>query len=255
MRVVKLGGRAQGDPRLSELIRSSRDTAKGRFVVVHGGGDEISTLQNALGRKPQFIDGRRVTTADDLQVLRMVLSGAINKRLVSALNHSGVPAVGLSGEDGQLIGARSGAGKPLGEVGIPEKINVSLLTSVMEAGYLPVISPVGYDLGAGETGALNVNGDDAAAAIAAALAAEELLFVADVEGVIGSAGSVLDFVESAEIEQLVQSGVARGGMNAKLDAARTALSAGVGKVRITDLAGITDLNRGTTITLSPVTVK
>jgi acetylglutamate kinase len=255
MRVIKLGGRAQGDPRLPDLIRSSRNDAKGQFVVVHGGGDEISTLQSALGRKPHFIDGRRVTTADDLQVLRMVLSGAINKRLVSAFNQSGIPAVGLSGEDGQLIGARSGVLKPLGEVGIPEKINVLLLNTIVEAGYLPVISPVGYDLGGGETGALNVNGDDAAGAIASALAAEELLFVADVEGVIGGTGSVLDFVDSSEIAQLVQSGVAKGGMNAKLDAARTALGAGVGKVRITDLEGITDLSRGTTITLSPVTVK
>jgi acetylglutamate kinase len=118
-----------------------------------------------------------------------------------------------------------------------------------------VISPVGYDLEAGEAGALNVNGDDAAAAIAAALGAEELLFVADVEGVLDSTGAVLEVVDSSEIAQLVQSGVAKGGMNAKLDAARTALSAGVGKVRITDLPGITDLNRGTTITLSPVTVK
>jgi acetylglutamate kinase len=255
MLVIKLGGRAQGDPRLPELIRSSRADAQGRFVVVHGGGDEISALQTALGRKPHFIDGRRVTTADDLQVLRMVLSGAINKRLVSAFNHSGVPAVGLSGEDGQLIGARSAAQKPLGEVGIPERINVELLTAVVGAGYLPVISPVGYDLEAGEAGALNVNGDDAAAAIAAALGAEELLFVADVEGVLDSTGAVLEVVDSSEIAQLVQSGVAKGGMNAKLDAARTALGAGVGKVRITDLAGITDLNRGTTITLSPVTVK
>lgn len=255
MRVIKLGGRAQGDTRLPALMRSSWEKNNGNLCVVHGGGDEITLLQSALGKKPRFIAGRRATTADDIKLLRMVLSGAINKRLVNAFARGGVPCVGLSGEDGELIGARRRELDALGEVGSPEKINASLIDALVSAGYMPVISPVGYDLSDGETGALNVNGDDAAAAIAAALRAEELLFVADVEGVMAAGGAVIRSVESAGIDQLVKDGIARGGMAAKLDAARSALDAGVERVRISDLEAIMDDARGTAVNRSGVAAK
>ena len=135
----------------------------------------------------------------------------------------------------------------LGAVGIPEVVNAGLLQGLMSDGYLPVISPVGSDSAKSGNGALNVNGDDAAASIATALGADELLFVADVEGVL-SGVDVIDTVGLEEIEDLVEKGIVRGGMTAKLDAARTALAGGVGRVRISDLQGIGNEQRGTTVT-------
>lgn len=250
-RVVKLGGRAQNAAELPRAIHDAWKKSSGNLCVVHGGGDEITALQVALGKKPTFVSGRRVTTDDDIQLLRMVLSGVINKRLVSAFCREGMMAVGLSGEDGKLVSAR----RPkkgekmfeLGAVGIPETINAGLLQGLMSDGYLPVISPLGSDGAKSGNGALNVNGDDAAASIAAALGADELLFVADVEGVL-SGDDVIDTVALEEIEELVEKGIVRGGMTAKLDAARTALAGGVARVRISDLEGIANEQRGTTVT-------
>jgi len=247
MRVIKLGGRAQNDPRLPGIVGERRDRDGGKLCIVHGGGDEISVLQTALGRTPKFIEGRRVTTADDLQLLRMVLSGVINKRLVNAFVRAGVQSLGLSGEDGKLISARRGADTSLGTVGIPASVNSELLELLITAGYMPVISPVGYDPENAETGALNVNGDDAAAAIAAALGADELLFVADVEGVKNQDGNLIRTIASPDIGRLIADGTALGGMAAKLDAARTALNCGVDRVRISDLEGIMDESRGTAV--------
>lgn len=258
MKVVKLGGRSQNDPRLPLIIRDAWREAAGQFFVVHGGGDEISALQVALGKQPTFVNGRRVTTTEDVQLLRMILSGVINKRLVSAFAGSGISAVGLSGEDGRLIGAR----RPregeemfaLGAVGVPEAINAGLLKSVIAAGYMPVISPVASDASRPDGGALNVNGDDAAAAIAVAMAATELLFVADVRGVL-SGEELIPAVDLSEIARLVEHGTVRGGMTAKLDAARTALLGGVTRVRISDMEGIMDEARGTIVTASEVAAR
>lgn len=246
MRVIKIGGRAQSDPRLPQLVRAASDAEGGQICIVHGGGDEISALQRALGKEPAFIDGRRVTTTDDLQILRMILSGVVNKRLVSSFVRGGIPAVGISGEDGPLIRARPGKLAALGAVGVPESIDTELLRVIVGAGYLPVISPVGHDLSGGEIGALNVNGDDAASAIAAEIGAEELLFVADVEGVMRE-GSLLSWVETSQIPKLISDGIARAGMAAKLDAARNALFRGVQRVRISDLNGIVDASRGSIV--------
>lgn len=251
MRVVKLGGRAQNAESLPEAIRDAWKKAEGNFCVVHGGGGEITALQVALGKTPSFVNGRRVTTADDIQLLRMVLSGVINKRLVSAFAKAGAKAVGLSGEDGNLISARRGKKGDglfeLGSVGAPESVNAELLKSLIASGYMPVISPVGSDVEPSAAGALNVNGDDAAAAIAISLKADELLFVADVPGV-KSGDSVIGEVDLGEVGDLVQKGIVSGGMTAKLDAARTALVGGVRRVRISDIGGIMDEWRGTIVT-------
>jgi acetylglutamate kinase len=250
-KVIKLGGRAQNDPTLPGAIGKSWKESAGSLCIVHGGGDEITALQVALGKKPVFVNGRRVTTPDDIQLLRMVLSGVINKRLVSAFSRAGVSVLGLSGEDGRLLVAtRAGRGEPmfeLGDVGIPTSINAELLKDLMKRGYTPVISPVGSDSASSETGALNVNGDDAAAAIATALGADELLFVADVEGVLCD-GQAIAAVDLSEVARLVKEGTVSGGMTAKLDAARTALRGGVARVRISDIRGIIDETRGTIVT-------
>jgi acetylglutamate kinase len=250
MRVVKIGGRAQADPRLGKILLDAWKAAHGELCVVHGGGDEISAMQRALGREAAFVGGRRVTSQGDLELLRMVLSGVVNKRIVNSLVAAGLPAVGLSGEDGALIGAELIDAASLGFAGKPVTINADLLRILIKAGYLPVISPVAYNAASSEGGALNVNGDDAAAAIASALEADELLLVADVEGVRDGQGEVLSSLSTEMARDLNASGIATGGMSAKLESAEAALAAGVGRVRICDLLGLSSPTRGTFITHS-----
>jgi acetylglutamate kinase len=247
-RVVKIGGRAQGDLRLAAALCQAWNSSPNNLCVVHGGGDEITSMQRGLGREATFIGGRRVTSESDLELLRMVLSGLVNKRLVNSLVAAGIPAVGLSGEDDALIGAELIDAASLGFAGRPTAINVQLLRTLMDAGYMPVISPVGYDAASGKGGALNVNGDDAAAAIAASLKAEELLLIADVEGVRDAQGDLIQALSIESSRELIASGVAADGMAAKLESASTALLAGVDRVRICDLAGLADNERGTFIT-------
>lgn len=250
MRVVKIGGRAQIDPRVPAMFRQAWGESMNGLCLVHGGGDEISAMQRALGREALFVGGRRVTSKSDLELLRMVLSGVVNKRLVNALVTEAIPAVGVSGEDDSLIGAKVIDVCSLGFVGHPTTINVGLLRTLLGAGYLPVISPVAYDASSGKGGALNVNGDDAAAAIAASLEADELLLITDVEGVYDDRGSVIPNLDVQDARELVVKGVAEGGMAAKLESAHAALAAGVNRVRISDLVGLVDAVRGTFITRS-----
>jgi acetylglutamate kinase len=245
-RVIKIGGRPQTDPTLASLIAETWDALSSAMVLVHGGGDDISTLQQAMGIKAQFVDGRRVTTAQDLELVRMALSGTANKRLVSSLVREGVRAIGVSGEDASLIAATPVDPSRLGHVGAPQKVNNSLLLHLIDGGYLPVVSPVSRNVGHELGPALNVNADDAAAAIAVAIEAEELLIVSDVPGVLVE-GEPAGSLSIAEARGLTQDGRASGGMNAKLQAAIAAVAGGVKKVRITDLAGIKDRRRGTLV--------
>jgi acetylglutamate kinase len=250
MRVVKIGGRAQANPRLSSVLRDAWESEPGSLCVVHGGGDDMSAMQRALGREPAFVGGRRVTSEADLELLRMVLSGLVNKRLVNSLVAAGAPAIGISGEDGGLIGAELIDKSTLGFAGRPITINTKLLVSLMSSEYLPIISPVAYDAKSATGGVLNVNGDDAAAAIAAALGADELFLVADVEGVRDADGGVVAGLNAESSRELIDSGIAEGGMAAKLESAHAALAGGVSSVRICDLDGLCDDERGTFITLS-----
>jgi acetylglutamate kinase len=247
--VVKVGGRVQSDPALPRVLAdawAARRAAGGSLVVVHGGGDEVTALQHALGATPRFVGGRRVTTLRDIDTLRMALSGAANKRVVASLVALGVPALGLSGEDAALIAARRNA-SALGEVGAAAAVNAALVRHLLAGGYLPVLSPLARDADAGESpGALNVNGDDAAAAVAAALGADELLLVADVAGVLAD-GAVVPSLDAAGARAMIATGAAAGGMAAKLEAALAACEAGVRRVRIGDLRTIADPARGTTV--------
>jgi acetylglutamate kinase len=250
MRVVKIGGRAQADPDLARVVHRAWTAFPGEICIVHGGGDEISAMQRALGREAAFVGGRRVTSQGDLELLRMVLSGIVNKRLVNSLVAAGVPAIGISGEDGGLIRAEVIDAPSLGFAGRPVGINGDLLRTLTVGGYLPVISPVGFDATHGSGGVLNVNGDDAAAAIAAALGADELLLIADVEGVLDGNGDAIGSLSCDAARELVANGTAAGGMAAKLESAEAALLAGVAKVRIGDLTALDDEARGTFITQS-----
>jgi acetylglutamate kinase len=254
-RVIKIGGRPQSDPSLPLRIAQLWSGGAVPLVIVHGGGDEVTTLQGALGVTPKFTGGRRVTSAADIDIVRMALSGSANKRLVAGLVGQGVRALGLSGEDASLITATPVDPQGLGYVGAPHRTNVELLWHLLDGGYVPVVSPVSRNacfgsrgMGSlGDAAALNVNGDDAAAAIAVALGAGELMLVADVAGVM-SDGLVLPEVSASAARGLIEAGTAAGGMRAKLEAAVSALRDGVERVRIGDLAAIDDPEGGTLLT-------
>ena len=247
--VVKLGGRVQSDPRLALAVKNLRDRESGSVCIVHGGGDEVSALQRQLGREPSFIGGRRVTTDADLDVVRMVLSGVVNKRIVAMMSAAGIPAVGISGEDGALLPAEPIDLERFGKAGRPLEPDVRILHTLLGAGFLPVISPVGTDVTARDRSALNVNGDDAAAAIAGALCAE-LWMIADVAGVLDEDGAVIDEMDPGLMSVLVTSGTIISGMHAKLEAGFMALNAGSPAVRIASLAAFTDRTSGTSLSLS-----
>lgn len=253
-RVVKLGGRAQSADLLPALVARAWSESASALCIVHGGGDEVSALQRMLGREPRFAGGRRITTADDLELIRMVLSGAVNKRIVARLCAAGVRAVGVSGEDAALISAEPLGIAEFGHVGMPSCIDTELVESLWLGGFMPVISPLACSASS-PSAALNVNGDDAAAALAVALIADELLLVADVEGVMDADGEVMRELDVDRARALIASGVAIGGMAAKLEAAHAALAGGVRTVRIADIQGLIQRERGTFVRLATAGVR
>jgi acetylglutamate kinase len=247
MLLLKLGGRTQSDPALPAALAAQWRAREGQVVIVHGGGDQISALQRLRGEEPVFVGGRRVTTAGALELVRMVLSGLANKQLVSALTAAGVPAVGISGEDAAMLRASPIDLETFGYAGTPTRVDRRVIDALLSQQFMPVISPVATHEDAAVGGALNVNGDDAAAAIAAALGVEELFLMADVPGVLDADRQRLAVLTLSDAQQLVASGVAGGGMSAKLDACARALAGGVHRVRIGDLAALADPSAGTTV--------
>jgi acetylglutamate kinase len=253
MIVIKLGGRVQSHPELVSALGARWNATPGAVCVVHGGGDEVSTLQRQMGREPSFINGRRVTSEEDLDLVRMVLSGSANKRLVSSLVAAGIPAVGISGEDAGLIEARPIDLASFGRSGTPVTVRTEVLESLLLSGFMPVISPVARDISSAHGAALNVNGDDAAAAIASALRAE-LWMIADVQGVLDADKNVISCVDEATTSDLVSRGVVNKGMHAKLEAGFAAISKGATAVRIAGLEALTSVGvgQGTLLTASTV---
>ena len=247
MRIVKIGGRAQGDPSLAGALARTWKGSPGALCVVHGGGDEISDMQKKLGLQPKMQNGRRVTTAEDLTVVRMVLSGLANKRLVAALVREGISAVGISGEDGGMMCAEPRDSDAFGLVGKTPQVNPDILHALLQAGSMPVISPVSACADRSLSDALNVNGDDAAAAIAVAMQADELLFISDVAGVREASGSPLQSIDADQARELIAQGTAAGGMAAKLESALIAIEGGVRMVRIGSIEMLDDRNAGTLI--------
>lgn len=250
MKIIKLGGRVQSDPALIPAIASLWNANPGALCIVHGGGDEISTLQRALGREPSFVNGRRITTEDDIELVRMVLSGSANKRLVAALTAAGVPSAGISGEDGNLLSAEPIDIEKFGRSGKPVSADVSLIRTLASSGFLPVVSPVGANAESAQRDAMNVNGDDAAAVIAGALNGE-LWLVADVAGVLDRNREVIASLDQTTTDALVAEGTVNSGMHAKLEAGFAALSAGASGVRIGGLSLLEGKNPGTTLSLTP----
>jgi acetylglutamate kinase len=244
--VIKYGGHAMVDEELK--LAFAKDIVLMKYVgikpvIVHGGGPQISQMMERLGLKPVFIEGQRVTDEETMNVVEMVLVGTVNKQIVSLINQVGGRAVGLSGRDGDLIQVEkmtiykyTGEDRPpeiidIGRVGKVKKVNPEVLFTLLEREFIPVIAPVGV----GEDGqAYNVNADLVAGALAGALQAEKLIYLTDVEGVKDAEGKLISTLKVSEVEELISSGVARGGMIPKLKSARKAISQGVKKVHIID---------------------
>jgi acetylglutamate kinase len=243
VRVVKVGGNLAEDAAWIASVAASVAAAGAPTVLVHGGGREVTRVQRALGIEPAWRDGLRITCPAGLEVVRMVLSGTMNKRWVAALTDAGAKAVGISGEDGRLLTARLDAGDALGRAGFVEHVRPGLLHALLAFGAVPVVSPVARGV---DGGGVNVNADDAAADVAAALGAAELLFVSDVEGV-SHGTTVLPALDADDADALGTSGAASGGMLPKLRAALRAREAGVASVRIGSVAMLTDAESGTRI--------
>ena len=233
--VVKLGGASMSDDRLAQ--RFAEDIALLRMVgvrpiVVHGGGPQISALSERLGLTPEFRDGHRVTDAETLEVAKMVLVGKVNKDIVMHVNRAGVPALGLSGDDGNLLVAtkRSGVGgEDLGFVGDVTAVNRDLLSHLMQSA-VPVIASVATD-GAGQS--YNVNADLVAAAVAASVEASKIVLLTDVPGVIQGDELVSEMTVD-DAEGLIDSGHVSGGMIPKLEAVVRAMRSGVMRAHIVD---------------------
>jgi acetylglutamate kinase len=247
VRVVKVGGNElDREAWVAECARAL--VAVAPVVIVHGGGQAVSAWSRRLSLPIEKRDGLRVTTPEIAEVVEMVLGGPVNRLLVSALRAAGLDAIGLSGVDGGLLTARPAAGG-LGHVGEITAVRASLLESLLLAGLTPVVSPVAPAAGASGV-PLNVNADHAAAAVAAALHADELLFVSDIPGVEID-GVAQPTLAAAEVEAMIELGVATDGMAAKLRAAAQALEAGVRAVRIGDLDMFESATAGTRLLATP----
>lgn len=232
--VIKFGGNAMGDE--DAMAEFARDIVLMRQVgvnpvVVHGGGPMINELLAKLGIKSEFVRGKRVTDKATVEVVEMVLSGLVNKRIVQAINDQGGRAVGISGKDDDLMVCEADDPE-LGFVGRPVEMNVQILRDLYNAGLIPVVAPVATGMADNET--FNVNGDTAAGAIAGALKADRLLLLTDVAGVKNEAGEVVTQLTPDEVRDLTRRGIISGGMIPKTETALAALEQGVRAVTIID---------------------
>src|SRR3972149_323004 len=242
--VIKYGGKAMVDRELKEQFAA--DVVLMKYVgvnpvVVHGGGPQISLMMKRLGKEPTFVEGVRVTDAETMEIVEMVLGGVINKEIVALIHRQGGRAVGITGKDGRLITARplksigphreSASSRGLGLVGEVELIDPQVLASLEEARFIPVIAPVGV----GKDGkTYNINADSVAGAIAASLKAEKLLILTDVSGILDDQNKLLPTLSRKDLSRLIKRGVIQEGMLPKVQACLTALEGGVSKTHIID---------------------
>ncbi len=228
--VIKIGGSTLGshDPTLRSIAEAQKQGYQP--VVVHGGGKLISEWMEKQGIRPRFVRGLRVTDYPSLEIVVAVLAGLVNKNIVAAMTSLGCKAIGLSGADGGILRARI-MDPELGLVGVVTRVEVEPIRVMLEQGYIPVIAPVALAASEAEGGAgslLNVNADTAAGQLAAALGAERMVLLTDVEGVLDASHRLIPRLTRRQAEGLISSNVAGGGMVPKLEACLAALS----KVRI-----------------------
>ncbi len=244
--VIKYGGNAMVD----NVLKSSfaRDLVLMKTVginpiVVHGGGPQIGRLLGRLGKETQFIQGMRVTDAETMDVVEMVLGGLVNKEIVNLINRHGGQAVGLSGKDGDLIRAKKleltalqEAEVPseiidIGHVGEVESIDISVVNMLVKGHFIPVIAPIGV----GKDGrSYNINADLVAGKIAEALAAENLILLTNVSGLLDENGQLLTGLNTSDVDRLIEAGIIKGGMLPKIDCALNAVKSGVKSAHIID---------------------
>jgi acetylglutamate kinase len=241
--VVKYGGNAMTDEKLKQSF--ARDVVLLKLVglkpvVVHGGGPQIEQLLAKVGKKGEFIQGMRVTDAETMDIVEMVLAGQVNKEIVELINTAGGRAVGLTGQDGGLIRARrlkiSSRDKPdeqidIGQVGEIESIDPSIIETLTASGFIPVIAPIGSGA-EGET--YNINADVVAGKVAEVLKAEKLVLLTNTPGVLDKSGKLLTGLSAREIDDLFADGTISGGMLPKISSALDAARGGVNAVHIID---------------------
>ncbi|MBE5779026.1 MAG: acetylglutamate kinase [Clostridiales bacterium] len=256
--VIKYGGNAMIDEQLKQQVMEDIVLLwliGIKVVLVHGGGPEITELMQKLGKKSEFVDGLRVTDKETVDIVQMVLAGKVNKTLVALLEKHGGNAMGISGMDGKLIQATMKDPK-LGYVGKITKVNIQPIADLLEKGYIPVVSTLGYDK---EGNIYNINGDTAAAWIAGALGAKRLIMMTDVAGILRDKedpDSLIPSISIPEAEKLFEEKVIAGGMIPKVQCCIEAINAGVQKVIIMDgrvphsilMELLTDEGAGTMVT-------
>jgi acetylglutamate kinase len=234
--VVKYGGNAMIDEKLKASVMRDLVVLKLlgiKVVLVHGGGPEISDTIKKMGKETKFVNGLRYTDAETAEIVRMVLAGKVNKSLVDLIENQGGKAVGICGQDGHLLKCEK-QDEELGFVGKVTEINPAVIIDLLNAGYIPVVSTVGYD---DEGNIYNVNADTAAASIAGALNAESLILMTDIRGLLENKDdpeSLIKKVNVSDIPALIKQGIISGGMIPKIECCKEAIRRGVKKVFITD---------------------
>ena len=241
--VVKYGGNAMTEEHLKRSF--ARDIVLLKLVginpvVVHGGGPQIEQLLARVGKKGQFVAGMRVTDEETMDIVEMVLAGQVNKEIVELINQAGGKAVGLTGQDGGLVRATKmmvdspdhpGEQLDIGQVGVIEKVDPSVIQTLSANGFIPVIAPIGSGEG-GET--YNINADLVAGKVAEVLKAEKLLLMTNTQGVLDKSGTLLTGLTARRIDELFADGTISGGMLPKISSALDAAKAGVNAVHIID---------------------
>lgn len=234
--VIKYGGNAMINEQLKQQVMEDIVLLwliGVKVVLVHGGGPEINDLMDRLGKKPEFVDGLRVTDKETVDIVQMVLAGKVNKTLVNLLEMKGGKAMGISGMDGRLIEAEI-KDERLGYVGRVTKVHITPVLDLLEKGYIPVISTIGCDK---QGNAYNINGDTAAAFVAGALGAQRLIMMTDIDGILrdkDDASTIIPHLTINEIQELKSEGVISGGMIPKVDCCIEAIHKGVKNVVIMD---------------------
>jgi acetylglutamate kinase len=234
--VIKYGGHAMTDAALQASFAADVVLLKHigvRPVIVHGGGPQIAATLERMGRQSSFIDGRRVTDDDTMEVVEMVLGGKINREIVELVQQAGGRAVGYTGSDGGLLRVRKKLidGQDLGRVGEVTAVDPSVVMAAVEADFIPVIAPIGVDA-AGQS--FNVNADEAAGALSAAIHAEKLMLLTDIDGVLDVRGERISELSVEECLELIADGTIKGGMIPKMECCIHALSGGVGRTHVVD---------------------
>jgi acetylglutamate kinase len=234
--VVKYGGNAMINEELKEAVMGDivlLSLIGIKVVLVHGGGPEITEMLNKVGKKSEFVNGLRVTDKETVEIVQMVLAGKVNKNLVNLLQSKGGKAIGLCGIDGNMIKAEPKL-KELGYVGEITDVNVEPILDVLEKGYIPVISTVGYD---DEGNSYNINADTAAAKIAGQLKCESLISMTDIAGILrdkDDPSTLIPKIYVSEAPQLISEGIISGGMIPKIECCIEAIRRGVKKVFVID---------------------